>query len=191
MKKTVLFLMFCTMLFAGGFDNFEEFEKFEKKDKTEFTKLNNRTIECINEENFDCAKNTLQKMKRYITAPSDEKVIKNLHDKYKSAYQNKLKRAEKKGKYVNVKKGVGSCYTVYADGEYIGCVNAVLSKYSGGYQYELFSEHSSKTCKTFVVGNYFPGTSSLFIASKGSFNVPSFNEALKMFANYWVNCKAY
>ena len=86
---------------------------------------------------------------------------------------------------VSLRSTGGGCYSVKADGNYVG---TICAKYSRG-DYNIYSYGSAKCSGT---GIYFTNPPKLYISDKGtSVRANSLSDALYKMANYWVNCSIY
>jgi len=194
MKQLLISLFLFSLLFSSGFDSFSEFEKFDKNDKQEFKTLKKKAESCINSWDFSCASDTLDKMKLYVTSPKDKKIISSLWDKYydeKAAKRNYEARKANQKKSVSLRSTGDGCYSVKADGNYVG---SICAKYSGG-DYDIFTypDYSSSYAKcSHPTGMFFTNPPKLYISdTQTSIHSNSLSDALYKMANYWVNCSVY
>jgi hypothetical protein len=105
MKSLLIIVLLFSFSFADSFDDFSSFEQFEKQDKQEFNRLKKKAKDCINNWDFNCARDSLYQMKKYITTKKDSKTINNLWDSL-YAEEDRKKRNEEAQRRANAKKDI-------------------------------------------------------------------------------------
>ena len=186
MKKFLIFL-FPLFLFAG-FNDFSAFDKFDKQDKQEFNRLKSKAKSCMNSWDFSCARDDLKKMKRYITAKSDNSVINSLWDdlhikeREKEQYEEAQRRANS-SKSVSV----GSCDTYNGLTSCDISVNGISGfgtiSYKYSYEYKQYYIYGG----TGWGDTYYPTENRLYTAGCGSISANGISDALVKTARCKIN----
>ncbi|WP_456480304.1 hypothetical protein [Nautilia sp.] len=188
MKQLIISLFLFSLLFSTGFDAFSEFEKFEKNDKKEFQSLKKKAESCINNWDFSCTSDALDKMKLYITSPKDKKIISSLWDKYYDEKEAKRRYEEKqraRSRYVSV--SIRDCYnktcSVNVNGSYAGTIAYWWKSSSGGYY--VINYKATNGGLLGKSGHYHPSLNEVYMSDCGTKRrVYSLKQAMK----YVVKC---
>jgi hypothetical protein len=192
MKKLLIIisiLFIHSISFANSFDNFSAFEQFDKQDKQEFNKLKKEAKKCINNWDFNCAEDDLDKMKKYITSKKDNDIISDLRSDLLSARGNKI-RSERRVKAASANIELRDCGV--CNGDMCSC-----TLYVNGYEKGLLFYHWNSVGKWYDItfpnhnwpnGDYNPASwsSKLQLIKCGKIDVGSLSEALQ----YAAKCYA-
>jgi len=192
MNKLSAFFILPLFLFAG-INDFSAFDKFDRMDKQEFNRLKKEARRCINNWNFDCARNRLYKMKKYITSKKDNKIIDNLWSDLNK--EEDIKRKYEVARRANSSKSIyiGSCYNgtgarccaLYINEEKEG---TFCYKWNSSYNhYDIFSLFGANFS---VIGYYAPSLHMIWTTKCGDSSagsVYSISEAIRKYANCVAN----
>jgi hypothetical protein len=133
MRIPLILVLLISILLA---DDFSAFEQFDNMDKTNFKKYEQKINNCIKEWKFECAKENLNKIKRYITKKSDNNTISSLWSKL-YAEQDKKERYEEAKRRANANKSIELKNCQSASGGARMCSMYVNNRYDGNIFYKL------------------------------------------------------
>ena len=196
MNKLSAFFILPLFLFAG-INDFSAFDKFDRMDKQEFNRLKKEVKKCINNWNFDCARDKLYKMKRYITSKKDNQIISSLWNKFYEEKRAK-ERYEKENEEIKANSSkyvyISDCYdgadgarccSLYINGEKEG---TFCYQWNSSYKhYDIFSLFGANFS---VRGYYAPSLHMIWTTKCGDSSagsVYSVSEAVREYANCVAN----
>ncbi len=198
MKKIFYILIFVTSLvFAGGFNDFSQFEKFEKADMKTFLFLKREAKKCIKDRDFNCSKEKIKSMKKYIVTKKDKSVIIALKE---SLADEMRKKREEELAALNSNKHIrlSDCRKSSSGHDTNVCTIYVNGKYDGGVFY-YYNHDNSKLINIFILGSknakinngyYDTSLNSVWTTNCGKTRigeVRSLSKALYYFANCSIN----
>ncbi len=203
-KILIIFLLFSlsSVVFANGFNSFDQFNKFDKQDKQEFDRLKKETKHCIINWDFDCARNNLGKMKKYITSRKDNTIISSLWDdlyaqkREKERQEEAQRQAEEAQRQANSNKSINITDCSYTNwNRQTMCTLNVNGSYDGNIVYyyknnvyNIFITGSNSA--SIISGGYNPSLNNIDTTACGESSIGSVNsvsQALYMYANCAIN----
>ena len=98
--KSLMVLLSFTLITSASFAGtslsaFDQFDKFDKIEKKEFNKLLKKAKSCIEQHDFSCAEDALEKAKKYISCKKDVQKIDALREKLASARESERRENER------------------------------------------------------------------------------------------------
>jgi len=197
MRVLFIAFLFVNLLLA---DDFAAFEQFDNMDKINFKKYEQKINNCIKEWKFECAKENLSKIKRYITQKSDNNIISSLWDKLDAEQDKKeqyeeSKRIANSHKYITLKNcqnasGGSRMCTIYVNNSYDGNIYYKL-KNDGNYNIFILNSKNAKNNSGFYdtklhrLWTTYCGDSVFGVSKK--IYVYDLSKALYMYANCSIN----
>ena len=197
MRQLFFMGIIVTLLFSA--DGFDAFDRFEQADKKSFEQLEKQIRQCIDHDDFSCAREKLEQIKPYVSTKKDSRTIANLREdlnseeqRYEAALQANKNHTVTIG---NCQNGSGSARmcNLYVDGQYDG--NIFYKPRSDGNEgYDIFtigSKHVSASMGGFYDSSlhrvWTTACGDSVFGRSSKIMVYSVSDALKMFANCGAN----
>ena len=117
MKILYAMFLWVNLLFGYSMQDFDQFDMADQNDHKEFIALKKNVISCLKDDNIQCARKELLKMKNYITSKHDVIEIKTL--------EKMIAKHRQKKRTIAIKDcGIGNeeICTLFIDGKFQGTI---------------------------------------------------------------------